>query len=99
MGYVISAAQPRPLSIKLCRGNLFRIKNLIKSNRQNKLKLVEVGLGVWECVYGSCDGCMGLNVCGYRWGLSRVWCVERVLVDWNSLNYRDGRRGEEKVHH
>ena len=36
------------------------------------------------CVYGSCDGCMGLNVCAYyRWGLSRVWCViglERSLL-------------------
>ena len=44
---------------------------------------------------------MGLNVCAYRWGgLSRVWCVKRVLVDWNSLNYRDWKEGgEEKVHH
>ena len=32
-------------------------------------------------------------------GLSRVWCVKRVLVDWNSLNYRDWKGGEEKVHH
>ena len=36
--------------------------------------------------------CMGLNVCAYR-GLSRVWCVKRVLVDWNSLNYRDWKEG------
>ena len=42
--------QPRHLSIKLCRGNLFRIKNLIKSNRQNKLKL-----GVERLVSG-CGG-------------------------------------------
>ena len=41
------------------------------------------------CVYGSCHGCMGFNVYAYRWGLSRVWCVKRVLVDWNSLNYHD----------
>ena len=48
MMYVISAAQPRLLSIKLCRGTLFRIKNLIKSNRQNKLKLGVERL-VWGC--------------------------------------------------
>ena len=47
MRCVISAAQPRHLSIKLCRDNLFRIKNLIKSNRQNKLKL-----GVERLVWG-----------------------------------------------
>ena len=39
MRYVISSTQPRLLLIKLCRENLFRISNLIKSNRQNKLKL------------------------------------------------------------
>ena len=39
---------------------------------------------------------MGLNVCAYRWGLSRVWCVKRVLVDWNSLNYRDWKEGEKR---
>ena len=36
---------------------------------------------------------MGLNVYAYRWGLSRVWCVKRVLVDWNSLNYGDWKEG------
>ena len=68
MRYVISTAQPRHLSIKLCRGNLFRIKNLIKFNGQNKLKLGVERL-VWRgwfggvgCVYGSCDGCMGSYV-------------------------------------
>ena len=30
----ISATQPRHLLIKLCRENLFRISNLIKSNRR-----------------------------------------------------------------
>ena len=49
MRYLISAAQPRHLSIKLCHVNLFRIKNLIKSNRQNKLKLGVESLLVWGC--------------------------------------------------
>ena len=26
-------------------------------------------------------------------GLSRVWCVKVVLVDWNGLNYRDWKEG------
>ena len=26
-------------------------------------------------------------------GLSRVWCVKRVPVDWNSLNCRDWKEG------
>ena len=25
--------------------------------------------------------------------MSRVWCVKRVLVDWNSLNYCDWKEG------
>ena len=52
------------------------------------------------CVYESCEGVWVQRYELTGGGLSRVWCVKRVLVDWNSLNYRDWKEGgEEKVHH
>ena len=76
----------------LCYENLFRISNLIKSNRQNKL---ELGVGFkakarasayfaqlgWRC------GCIfvdGVCVCVMGWAYMVIWlgCVRRVGMYW-----------------
>ena len=90
MRYAIRATQPRHLLIKLCRENLFRVSNLIKSDRQNKLKL---GVGFkakarasayftklgWRC------GCIFVGgVCVKGWVYMFIWlgCVRRVGMYW-----------------
>ena len=43
---------------------------------------------------------MGIAMGVYRFWLSWVWCVKRVLVDCNSLSYHDWKDGgDEKIHH
>ena len=44
-------------------------------------------MGVWVLMY---------VLIGGGQGLSRVWCVKRVLVDWNSFNYRDWKEGKKR---
>ena len=96
MRYVTIATQPRHLLIKFCRENVFRISNLIKSNRQNKLKL-GVGFKVkaratayftklgWRC------GCIFVAVvCVRGWVYIFIW-----LEGWECI----GKEGEEKLHH
>ena len=82
----------RHLLIKLCRENLFRISNLIKSNRRiveagSRFQLIllnwggDVGVFLW--VWCVCEG----------WVYMFIWlgCVRRVGMYW--------RGREEKLHH
>ena len=83
----------------MCHENLFRMSNLIKSNRQNKFKL---GVGFKTKARASAyftkleftSGCIfvggmcvrGVYICLYGWG---------VLEGWECI----GKEGEEKLHH
>ena len=98
----ISATQPRHLLIKLCREKLFRISNLIKSNRQNNLKLgvgfktkawasvcfTKLGWRSW-CIFVS-----GMCVRGWKCMFKWLGCVRRVEMYWE-----EGRKETTPLYH
>ena len=95
----ISTTQPRHLLIKLCRDNLFRISNLIKSNRriswvgfkaEARVSAYFTKLG-WRC------GCIFVGlVCVRGWVYMFIWlgCVRRVGMYWEG-----GRRETTPLYH
>ena len=95
----INATQPRHLLIKLCRENLFRISNLIKSNRQNKLKLgvgfkAKARASAYFTKLGWRSGCIfvgGMRVKGWIYMFTWLGCVRK----WECI----GKEGEKKLHH
>ena len=95
MRYVISPTQPRRLLIKLCRENLFRISNLIKSNRQNKLKLgigfkAKARASAYFTKLGWRFGCIFVSgVCVRGWVY--VYMVEVCKKGGNVLGRREKR--------
>ena len=84
---------------QLCRENLFRISNLIKSNRQNKLKLgvgfkTKARASSYFTKLGWRSGFIfvgGMYVRG--WIYMFIWWG--VLEGWECI----GKEGEEKLHH
>ena len=82
-GVFISATQPRHLFIELCRENLFRISNLIKSNRHNKVKLgvgfkTKARASAYFTELGWTSGCIFVGgMCVRGWIYMFIWlgCV------------------------
>ena len=101
MRYVISDTQPRHLVTKLCRENLLRISNLIKSKRRNKLKLgVGFNAKARASAYLTNLGEMRVyfvgGVCVMGWVFMFMWlgCVRRVGMYWEG-----GRRETTPLYH